>query len=88
MPGYIAKVLHKFHHLLPSKTPTRKQHAPHEWTEPVYGKTRQYAIEKDNDSVIHPQDIKMVQQISGNLLYYARTIESSILPALNKISHR
>ena len=31
MPGYIAKVLHKFQHIKPSKD----QYAPHKWTEPV-----------------------------------------------------
>ena len=51
-------------------------------------KTRQYAIEKDNDPLLQPSDVKMVQQISGNLLYYARAIESPILPALNEIAHR
>ena len=83
LPDYIKKVLHKFQH----STPTKIQHAPHQWTEPVYGKTRQYAIEKDTDPTLNPTDKKLVQQISGNLLYYARAIESSILPALNEISH-
>ena len=84
MPQYIQKVLHKFQHI----PPTRSQHAPHQWTEPAYGKIRQYAIEKDNDPLLSPSDTKLVQQISGNLLYYARAIESPILPALNEISHR
>ena len=84
MPGYINKVLHKFQH----KLPKRIQHAPHQWTEPVYGSKRQYAIEKDDDPLLDPHDIKTVQQISGNLLYYARAIESPILPALNEIAHR
>ena len=84
MPGYIIKVLRKFQH----KIPARLQHAPHKWTEPVYGSTRQYAISKDEDPLLAPKDITTVQQIVGNLLYYARAIESPILPALNEISHR
>ena len=84
MPGYINKVLNKFRHQLPPKP----QHAPHSWTEPVYGKVRQYAIEKDTDPILNSADTKLVQQITGNLLYYARAIESPILPALNEIAHR
>ena len=88
MPGYITKVLHKFHHLLPSSKASRPQHAPHKWTEPVYGKTRQYTIEKDTDPLLHMDETKIVQQIMGNLLYYARAIESPMLPTLNEIQRR
>ena len=64
MPGYINKVLHTSHHIKPTKV----QHDPHQWTEPVYGRTRQYAIGKDAEPVLNSVDTKMVQQISGNLL--------------------
>ena len=84
MPGYITKVLHKFKHVQPPKI----QHAPHKWAEPVYGKQQQMAILEDNDPILPPDKIKEVQQIVGSLLYYARAIESPILPALNEISHR
>ena len=84
MPGYIKKVLHKFKHIVPAKP----QHAPHKWTEPVYGKHQQLAILEDKDPILPPDKIKEVQQITGSLLYYARAIESPILPALNEISHR
>jgi hypothetical protein len=84
MPGYIKKVLLKFQHSFPK----RFQFAPHKWTEPVYGKTRQYAIEKDTDPLLQASDTKIVQQIVGNLLYYAQAIESPMLPSLNEIQHR
>jgi len=83
MPGYIAKVLHKFQHIKPSKD----QYAPHKWTEPVYGKQHQTAIEDNKNPILPPSQTKELQQISGSLLYYACAIESPILPALNKIFH-
>ena len=84
MPGYIKKVLNKFQH----KFPSRLQHAPHKWTEPVYGKTRQYAIEKDNDPILKADDTKTVQSLVGNSLYYARALESPMLPGLNEIQYQ
>ena len=50
MPGYIAKVLHKFRHMKPSKD----QYAPHKWTEPVYGKQHQTAIKDDKNPILPP----------------------------------
>ena len=51
-------------------------------------KTRQYAIEKDNDPILKADDTKTVQSLVGNLLYYARALESHMLPGLNEIQHR
>ena len=70
IPYYIKKNLLKFHHSFPK----RFKYAIHKWTEPVYGKTRQYAIEKYTDLLIHADETKIVQQIVGNLLYYARAM--------------
>ena len=56
MPGYIIKVLQHFQYLIPR----RKQHAPHKWTELVYGTKRQNAIIRDEDQVLSPADTKIV----------------------------
>ena len=84
MSGYIKRVLHKFQH----KFPTRFQHALHKWMKLVYGKIRQYTIEKDNDLILTADETKTIQQIVGNLLYYARAIKSPMLSGLNEIQHR
>ena len=84
MPGYIARVLHKFQH----KPPHRPQHAPHTWTSPVYGRKRQYALPDDKDPIVPKEKIKFVQKVVGSLLFYARAIENTMLPALNEISHK
>ena len=84
MPGYVNKVLQKFSHNLPR----HPQLAPHKWTESVYGKTKQTAIPLDDLPILDSKTIKYTQGVTGSLLYYARAIESPILPALNEISHR
>ena len=82
MPGYVKEALHKFQHLPPS----RKCHAPHQWTKPAYGQIIQYAKEPDDsERLTAKDDITRIQSIVGTFLYYARAIESPLLPALNEI---
>ena len=81
MPGYVQAALHKFQH----KAPTRKCHAPHRWAVPVYGKTVQYAMHDTSDLLDEKSSIKCIQSIVGTFLYYARAIESPMLPALTEI---
>jgi hypothetical protein len=82
MPNYVATALHKFQH-----PPTsRRQHAPHKWTRPVYGARVQYAPEPDGQALLPAADIKGFQQVVGTLLYCARAVDSTMLVALNAIS--
>ena len=82
IPRYIHKTLHKFQHPLP----TKPQHAPHSWSQPVYGATQQYATDEDESPKLTPPHIKMVQEIIGNLLYYALTIDNTMLVALGDLA--
>ncbi len=63
-----------------------RQHAPHQWTRPVYGARVQYAPAPDDKALLPAADIKRVQQVVGTLLYYARAVDSTMLVALNAIS--
>ena len=82
MPWYIPSALHKFQH----KKPTRPQDAPHAWTQPVYGQRIQYAKDPSNSPLLNAIDTLRVQSINGTILYYARAIDPTLLPALNEIS--
>jgi hypothetical protein len=82
MPGYIKATLHKFQH----PTPPRPQHAPHEWTEPIYGKHQQMAPLPDATDKLPPERIQRIQKIVGTLLYYARAVDSTQLVALGTIA--
>ena len=81
MPGYIDKVVH--HHdsnNLPAPS------TPHPYNIPVYGRQRQLAPVIDSTPPLNPQRKKRIQAVVGSLLYYARAIDGSLLPALNEIS--
>jgi hypothetical protein len=71
MPTYIAKALHKFQH----ETPSRPQDSPHDHTEPVYGQKVQFAKLDDSSPLLNDHGTKRVQEVSGTLLYYARTVD-------------
>ena len=82
MPEYIANVLLRFQHPIP----TRKQHSPHSWTTPNYGATQQYATEVDDSSKLPPAGVLRVQQIIGSLLYYALAVDCTLLVALGDLA--
>ena len=82
MPNYVTKVLHKFQH----PTPKRAQYAPHQWTRPNHGATKQLATTLDTSPPIPEERKHSIQQIIGKFLYYARTVDCTMLPALNTLA--
>ncbi len=82
MHRYIKDVLHHFQH----PPPRSPQFSPHAHVSIKYGlKTRQYALEPDTSPLLDKKCIKYDQQVVGSLLYYAREIDGTMLPALNTI---
>eukprot|EP00957_Ditylum_brightwellii_P206537 15348904-Ditylum_brightwellii.AAC.1 len=82
MPGLVPKSLKKFQHAIPVKP----QYAPHKWNQPKYGQRIQYAPPPDASDSLDKKATQEIQAIVGTFLYYGRTIDSTILPTLNKIS--
>ncbi len=82
MPGYIKKALLRFKH----KTPDKIQHSPHPHTIPNYGSKTQYTADEDDTPKFDKNDTNYIQQVAGMLLYYARAVNSTILPALSSIA--
>jgi hypothetical protein len=66
MPSYVPKALSKFQH----PAPISPQHAPHQWTKPVYGQKIQFA-NTDTSPLLNKKDTQRVQSVSGTFLYYA-----------------
>ena len=82
MPGYIASTLERLQH----PKPARPQHAPHQWTQPAYGQKLQLAP-IDGTPKLEKTGIHFVQSSCvGSLLYYARAVDATMLPAINEIS--
>ena len=82
MPQYIDKLL--LHH--DTTPPLRPVYTPHPYSLPAYGKRTQFASPPDQTPVLNITRQRRIQSIVGSLLYYARAIDGSILPALNQIS--
>ena len=82
MPGYLKKDLKKFNHK-PSKRP---EHAPHDWTAPIYGQqTQQWATQAFTAPLLPPDEKQRIQEIVGTFLCYGLGIDSNILVTLNEI---
>ena len=82
MPNYVDKILHRLCH----PPPTSPQYSPHEHFPITFGPkgTRQYATAPDTSPPLSSPTY--IQQVVGSLLYYARALDNTILPALNDIS--
>ena len=81
MPGYIDKLLHKYQY-----QPNIPQHSPYPCRPIQYGAKVQMATPDDKTEAIDQQGKTRVQQIVGSLLYYARAVDPTILPALNALA--
>jgi hypothetical protein len=81
MPGYVKKNLSRFNHI----DPVYPQNSPHPYTAPTYSTKKQMA-ETDDSPKLDQEEIKLLQQIIGVFLYYARAIDSTLLVTLSDLS--
>ena len=81
IPGYVPKALKRFNHEFPS----RPQHQPYPHVPPDYGAKKQYAKAADASPLLDKHGKKYVMQVTGTFLFYARAIDSTMLPALSAI---
>ena len=82
MPGYIEKQLSKYNH----PTPKQPQHAPYPCAPKTYVKSAQDPIATDNSPPAGQEGITHVQKVVGSILYYARSVDSTLLVALNTLA--
>jgi hypothetical protein len=81
MPGYIEKVLARFH----DWAGTRTAKSPGVYTTPQYGAKVQYAHTDDTEP-LSAADIKTLQGIVGCMAYYARAVDPTMLTTTNTIA--
>ena len=82
MPNYITTALHRFQH----PPPARAEDSPHNWIAPDYGSTIQLTPLVDDTPALDAAGITRLQQIVGTLLYYARAVDATMLPALGTLA--
>ena len=80
MKGYVQKALKEFLH----KPPSKPVNGPTPYTAPVYGKSVQYAPTEEPKTFTDKQ-IRHVQEVCGKFLYPARTVDNTMLHALNEL---
>jgi hypothetical protein len=82
MPRYLAKTMTHFKH----ERPTKIQHSPHCHIEVKYGAKKQYISDEEEYPPLTKEETKYIQAVTGTLLYYARAVDSTILPALSSLA--
>ena len=82
MLSYVQDSLTRFQKSLPHKP----QHQPYPHAKITYGGKSKYATEEDNSQLLAPADKKIIQEVTGTFLYYARAIGAAVLPALGSLA--
>ena len=81
MPGYIATVLQKYQHPIP----TKPEHSPHISPQTTYGASHIAPIPDSLAPLVSNVKKNRIEGIVGSLLFYARAMYPIILPAFNDI---
>ena len=84
LPGYIERALIRFMH----PRPRFHEASPHEHPRKQYGVRTQLTEPPDETPALDLTNRKMVREVVGVLLFYARAIDGTILPALGSLSGR
>ena len=74
--------------VLSTRHPTSRSISPIRTPPPNYGAKKQYAKEADKSPLLDKNGKKFVMQVTGKFLYYARAIDSTMLPALSAIASK
>ena len=64
----------------------KAQDSPHPYTTPKYGRTTQFAPNIPETSEISANDNNFLEQVLGTLLYYALTINCTMVVTINSIA--
>jgi hypothetical protein len=62
------------------------QHQPFLHVKPTYSATRQYAEAREMSKLLSKENKTYIQEVIGTFLYYARCMDSSMLPALRMLA--
>jgi hypothetical protein len=65
----------------------KKQYGPSPYIAPTYG-AKQQMTSIDDSPLLSKDDKKLLQQVCGKFLYYARTIDDTMMYSLNALATR
>ena len=79
---YVTEELICFQH----KTPNKPQDQPYPQINTKYRSKVQYSKEKDSSPLLGKYEKRFIQEVTGNLLYYAQVVNCTMLAALGSIA--
>ncbi len=79
---YEQKALMRFQH----KAQSTPQHQLYPHIKPTYSSTHQYAEASNMLELLSKENKMYIQEVIGTFLYYARCLDSSMLPALGMLA--
>jgi hypothetical protein len=82
IPGYVAAALKRFKH----ERPAKPQNQPYPHNPIKYGAKSQTAEPLDDSPLLNKEDKKLVQEITGTFLFYARAVDATMLTALSSLA--
>lgn len=82
MPSYVNNAIQKFQHIKCHK----QQHSPAHWTPPTYGTKIQYSSPMDTSPTINKRNIRNIQKIIVTFLYFALSIDNTMLVTLGDLA--
>ena len=82
MPGYIKKKMLEDNHVVP----TQLQSCTYSPEPKQFGFKAQAPLPNNESPKLDAKDIKRIQQIVGSILYYAHTVDMTVLAALSTIA--
>ena len=82
MLEYVPEALTRFQHAPPNKP----QQQPYPHVQPTYGAKVQYAENEDTSPLLNKTEKTFVQEVIGTFLYYARCVDSTMLPGLGSLA--
>jgi hypothetical protein len=78
----VKKALLQFQH-----EDTKQQYGPSQYIAPTYG-AKQQMTSIDDSPPLSKDDIKLLQEVCGKFLYYARTIDDTMMHSFNVLATR
>jgi hypothetical protein len=82
MLDYVPKALMQFQHQAPNKP----HHQPYPHIKPNCRAKVQHAKDTDTSKLLPKEDKKIIQEVIGTFLYYARCVDGTMLAALGSIA--
>ncbi len=82
MLDYVPEALRRFQHT----PPCIPQQQPYPHVKPTYGAKAQYMENVNTSQPLDKKGKKYIQEVIGTFLYYARCVNSTMLPALGSLA--